>query len=134
MVCNRIRILVVGRKNYERRCKMKIVNRGDVYFCRGRPGTVGCEERKTRPVIIVQNDIGNAKSQTTIAVPLTSNTDKHRHPMQFYLQLPGHRPSKALCDQIMTIDKQRLLNKVYQLTARELQQLDCCLKVSLGLQ
>ena len=113
---------------------MKEINRGDVYFCRGSPSAIGSEERKERPVVIVQNDVGNTKSQTTIAVPLTSSTDGRPYPMQCYVQIPGHRPSKALCDQIMTIDKQRLLNKVYQLTARELQQLDCCLKVSLGLQ
>lgn len=113
---------------------MKIVSRGDVYFCWGSPGTVGCEERKTRPVIIVQNDVGNSKSQTTIAVPLTSNTDRRPYPMQFYVQIPGRQPSRALCDQIMTIDKRRLLDKVYRLTNRELQQLDHCLKVSLGLQ
>lgn len=113
---------------------MKEINRGDVYFCRGSPSAIGSEERKERSVVIVQNDVGNTKSQTTIAVPLTSNTDRRPYPMQFYVQIPGYRPSRVLCDQIMTIDKQRLLNKVYRLTGRELQRLDHCLKVSLGLQ
>ena len=113
---------------------MRVVNRGDVYFCRGSPGAIGSEERKERPVVIVQNDVGNTCSPTVIVAPLTSNIRRYRYPMQFDVDLPDRLRPRVLCDQIMAVDKSRLLNKVYTLSRHELQKLDRCLKVSLGLQ
>ena len=54
--------------------------------------------------------------------------------MQFDVDLPDRLRSRVLCDQIMAVDKIRLLNKIYKLNGWELRQLDQCLKVSLGLQ
>lgn len=50
---------------------MKIVKRGDIYFCHWNPAATGSEERKDRPVVIIQNDIGNAHAPTAIVAPMT---------------------------------------------------------------
>lgn len=110
------------------------VKRGDVFFCQGSPEAIGSEERKTRPVVVIQNDTGNNYSPTVIVANMTSNTDRRLYPFQFDVALPGGRPvSRVLCEQIRTVDKTRLLEKVYTLTEDELLVLDQCLAVSFGL-
>ena len=81
---------------------MNIIKRGDVFFCLGSPDAVGSEERKTRPVVVIQNDA-------------------------------GHALSRVQCEQIRTVDKCRLREKVYTLTEDELRKLDACLAVSFGM-
>lgn len=110
------------------------VKRGDVFFCQGSPDAVGSEERKTRPVVVIQNDIGNTYSPTVIVANMTSKTDRRLYPFQFDVALPGGRPvSRVMCEQIRTVDKSRLLERVYTLNDAELQVLDKCLAVSFGL-
>lgn len=110
------------------------IKRGDVFFCQGSPDAVGSEERKTRPVVVIQNDTGNAYSPTVIVANMTSNTDRRLYPFQFDVALPGGRPvSRVQREQIRTVDKVRLLEKVYTLTDAELRTLDKCLAVSFGL-
>lgn len=53
-----------------------IPKRGDVFFCQGSPDAIGSEERKTRPVVIIQNDAGNASSPTVIVANMTTNTSR----------------------------------------------------------
>lgn len=111
------------------------IKRGDVFFCQGSPDAVGHEERKTRPVVIVQNDHGNASSSTVIVANMTTNTTRRLYPMQFDIALPGGRPvSRVQCEQIRTVDKSRLLERVYTLNEDELRRLDDCLAVSFGLK
>ena len=112
---------------------MNTINRGDVFFCLGSPDAVGSEERKTRPVVIVQNDTGNASSPTVIVAYMTTNTTRRLYPMQFDVALPGRAVSRVLCEQIRTVDKCRLQEKVYTLTEDELRKLDACLAVSFGM-
>lgn len=69
---------------------MNTIKRGDVFFCLGSPDAVGSEERKTRPVVIVQNNAGNASSPTVIVANMTTNTTRRLYPMQFDIDLPGH--------------------------------------------
>ena len=110
------------------------VKRGDVFFCQGSPDAVGSEERKTRPVVVIQNDIGNTYSPTVIVANMTSKTDRRLYPFQFDVALPGGRPvSRVMCEQIRTVDKSRLLERVYTLNDAELQVLDKCLAASFGL-
>lgn len=110
------------------------VKRGDVFFCQGSPDAIGSEERKTRPVVVIQNDTGNTYSPTVIVANMTSNTDRRLYPFQFDVALPGGRPvSRVMCEQIRTVDKTRLLEKVYTMTDAELRTLDKCLAVSFGL-
>lgn len=59
------------------------VKRGDVFFCQGSPEAIGSEERKTRPVVVIQNDAGNTYSPTVIVANMTSNTDRRLYPFQF---------------------------------------------------
>ena len=76
-----------------------IPKRGDVFFCQGSPDAIGSEERKTRPVVIIQNDAGNASSPTVIVANMTTNTSRRLYPMQFDIDLPGHSPSRVQCEQ-----------------------------------
>ena len=110
-----------------------IPKRGDVFFCQGSPGAIGSEERKTRPVVIIQNDAGNASSPTVIVANMTTNTSRRLYPMQFDIDLPGHSPSRVQCEQIRTVDKCRLRERIYTLTGEELRKLDICLAVSFGM-
>ena len=112
---------------------MNTIKRGDVFFCLGSPDAVGSEERKTRPVVIVQNNAGNASSPTVIVANMTTNTTRRLYPMQFDIDLPGHALSRVQCEQIRTVDKCRLRDKVYSLTEDELRKLDDCLAVSFGM-
>lgn len=112
---------------------MNTIKRGDVFFCLGSPDAVGSEERKTRPVVVVQNDAGNASSPTVIVANMTTNTARRLYPMQFDILLPGRALSRVQCEQIRTVDKCRLRDKVYSLTEDELRKLDDCLAVSFGM-
>ena len=112
---------------------MKSIRRGDIYFCRWNPAATGSEERKDRPVVIVQNDTGNAHAPTAIVAPMT-NGRKRRYPTQFDVAMPTGKISCVLCEQTTTVGKSRLLRRMGQLSELEMQQLDQCLKVSLGLQ
>ena len=56
-----------------------IPKRGDVFFCQGSPDAIGSEERKTRPVVIIQNDAGNASSPTVIVANMTTNQHDDQH-------------------------------------------------------
>lgn len=112
---------------------MNTIKRGDVFFCLGSPEAVGSEERKTRPVVIIQNDAGNASSPTVIVANMTTNTTRRLYPMQFDIDLPGRALSRVKCEQIRTVDKSRLREKVYTLTEEELRKLDACLAVSFGI-
>lgn len=108
------------------------IRRGDIYFCRWSPAAIGSEEQKDRPVVIVQNDTGNAHAPTAIVAPMTRRPRNHRYPMQFETTMPSGQ-STVLCEQITTVDKSRLLRKMGQLSELEMRQLDCCLRVALGL-
>lgn len=112
---------------------MNIIKRGDVFFCQGSPDAVGSEERKTRPVVIVQNDAGNASAPTVIVANMTTNTTRRLYPMQFDIDLPGLSVSRVLCEQIRTVDKSRLLKHVYSLNDAERRKLDECLAASFGM-
>jgi len=112
---------------------VKSIRRGDIYFCRWNPAATGSEERKDRPVVIVQNDTGNAHAPTAIVAPMTHGR-KRRYPTQFDVAMPTGKISCVLCEQTTTVGKSRLLRRMGQLSELEMQQLDQCLKVSLGLQ
>lgn len=99
----------------------------------GKPGRHRKRGKKTRPVVIIQNDAGNASSPTVIVANMTTNTSRRLYPMQFDIDLPGHSPSRVQCEQIRTVDKCRLRERIYTLTGEELRKLDICLAVSFGM-
>lgn len=112
-----------------------VVHRGEVYYAELSPSQ-GSEQGGTRPVIIVQNELGNKHSPTTIVVPLTSRLSKKPLPTHItYMpeQIGLTAKSVALCEQVRTIDKTRLRQKMGTLSAAALADLDRALLVSLGL-
>jgi mRNA interferase MazF len=105
--------------------------RGEVWYADLSP-IKGSEQGGLRPCVIVQNDIGNTYSPTTIIVPLTTAVKK---------QLPTHRAlgytlgvkGIVLCEQIRVIDKSRLKNRLCTLSADLMAKIDETVKVALGL-
>lgn len=117
------------------------VRRGDIYYADLSP-VVGSEQGGIRPVLIVQNNIGNRYSPTVIAAAITSQTGKAKLPTHIEVQsepsMGGTRNGLAknsiiLLEQIRTIDKQRLKEKMGRLDNRTMQMVDEAISVSFGL-
>ncbi|MBE6778743.1 MAG: type II toxin-antitoxin system PemK/MazF family toxin [Ruminococcaceae bacterium] len=111
------------------------VHRGDIYYADLSP-VVGSEQGGTRPVLIVQNDVGNRFSPTVIAAAITSQKDKTRLPTHIQLQATGsglQRDSIVLLEQIRTLDKRRLKEHMGRLDDVSMRRIDRALQVSFGL-
>ena len=108
---------------------MSTVKRGEIYFADLSP-VVGSEQGGMRPVLIVQNDTGNRHSPTVIAAAITSQTGKARLPTHIY---GLSRDSVVLLEQIRTIDKSRLRERMGRLDNPTMQQVDNAIAVSFGL-
>ena len=111
------------------------VKRGDIFYADLSP-VVGSEQGGTRPVLIVQNDMGNRHSPTVIAAAITSQMNKAKLPT--HIELTGRnvgltKDSVVLLEQIRTIDKQRLREKVCHLDTEIMEAVNQSLCVSLGL-
>lgn len=111
-----------------------MVKRGEVYYADLSP-VVGSEQGGIRPVLIVQNDIGNRYSPTVIAAAITSSQTKSRLPT--HIDIPGQtagldKDSVVLLEQIRTIDKRRLKDKIGELDESEMQRINEGLLISLG--
>ena len=110
--------------------------RGDIYFADLDRG-VGSEQEGCRPVVIIQNNVGNRHSPTVIIAAITSRKEtKEKLPTHYYVGLENglDRPSVIMLEQIRTIDKQRLERYVGRLNEEQLSGLDCALAISLDLQ
>lgn len=111
------------------------VKRGDIYYADLSP-VVGSEQGGIRPVLIVQNDIGNKFSPTVIAAAITSQRDKTDLPTHIKVNADGCGLSKdsiVLLEQVRTIDKQRLKEKMGSLDIGSMNRIDRALSVSFGL-
>ena len=113
-----------------------MVKRGDIYYADLSP-VVGSEQGGMRPVLIVQNDTGNRHSPTVIAAAITSQRGKARLPT--HIQLQGQsvglsRDSVILLEQIRTIDKSRLRERMGRLDENTMSAVDSAIAVSFGLQ
>ena len=111
------------------------VRRGDIFYADLSP-VVGSEQGGTRPVLIVQNDTGNKHSPTVIAAAITSQTGKARLPT--HINIAGgsvglSKDSVILLEQIRTIDKRRLKEKMGALDMPSMSMVDRALSVSFGL-
>ncbi|MGM7636902.1 MULTISPECIES: type II toxin-antitoxin system PemK/MazF family toxin [unclassified Bacillus (in: firmicutes)] len=112
-----------------------IVKRGDVYFADLSP-VVGSEQGGMRPVLVVQNDIGNRFSPTIIVAAITAQIQKAKLPTHVEIDAKRYgfeRDSVILLEQIRTIDKQRLTDKITQLDEEMMEKVDDALQISLGL-
>lgn len=112
-----------------------LCKRGEVYFADLNP-VRGREQGGRRPVLIIQNDIGNRHSPVTIVAAITSAVSERAYPTEVRLAaglggLP--RESAVLLNQIKTIDKERLDQRLGQLDAAAMRQVDEAIKLSLGL-
>lgn len=112
-----------------------IIRRGDVYYADLRP-VVGSEQGGIRPVLIVQNDVGNRHSPTVICAAITSRMNKAKLPTHVELDSRRYdmvKDSVILLEQLRTIDKTRLKDKVCHLDGEILGKVDRALEISLEL-
>lgn len=111
------------------------IRRGEIYFA-DFPNTIGSEQSGNRPVLIVQNDIGNMHSPTVIAAAITSQNKKKHLPTHVWIgYLPGAwSDSIVLTEQIKTIDKRRLEQYVTKLDEAKMELVDQALEISVGLK
>ncbi len=111
------------------------VKRGDIYYADLSP-VVGSEQGGTRPVLIVQNDVGNKYSPTVIAAAITSQKYKTKLPTHISVNAGGcglQKDSIVLLEQVRTIDKQRLKERMGNLPQEEMEKINRALSVSFGL-
>ncbi len=111
------------------------VKRGDIYYADLSP-VVGSEQGGVRPVLIVQNDVGNRFSPTVIAAAITSQSDKTKLPTHIKVNASGSglaKDSIVLLEQVRTIDKQRLKEKMGTLDATSMSRINQALSISFGL-
>ncbi len=113
-----------------------IVKRGDIYYADLSP-VVGSEQGGVRPVLIIQNDIGNKYSPTVIAAAITSKINKAKMPTHIELLAKDYgllKDSVILTEQIRTIDKKRLRERIGRLDDELMKKVNKALNVSFGLQ
>lgn len=111
------------------------VKRGDIYYADLSP-VIGSEQGGLRPVLIVQNDTGNKHSPTVIAAAITSQIGKARLPTHIELEAQNFGLSKdsvVLLEQIRTIDKSRLKDRMGKLDPNVMDRVDNAIAVSFGL-
>ena len=111
------------------------VRRGEIYYADLSP-VVGSEQGGMRPVLIVQNDVGNRYSPTVIAAAITSQQNKAKLPTHIEISAKAvglSRNSVVLLEQIRTLDKRRLKEKMGTLDSRLMQRVDNAIAVSFGL-
>ena len=114
---------------------MVIVKRGDIYYADLSP-VVGSEQGGVRPVLVVQNDIGNKYSPTVIAAAITSQINKKKMPTHIEISAEEYglnKDSVILLEQVRTIDKRRLREKIGHLDEELMFSVNDALSVSFGL-
>ena len=113
---------------------MEMIKRGEIYFADLSP-VIGSEQGGVRPVLVVQNDVGNKYSPTIIAAAITSQLEKAKLPT--HIQLPAEKfglpkDSVVLLEQIRTLDKKRLKEKIGELPISMMTKVNEALLISLG--
>lgn len=114
---------------------MENVSRGDIFYANLNP-VIGSEQGGVRPVLVLQNDIGNKYSPTTIVAAITSRIKKAKLPTHVELDSEHFsldKDSVILLEQVRTIDKRRLKEKVAHLDEATMSKIDEALQISLGL-
>ncbi len=109
--------------------------RGEVYLVAFDP-TVGSEIRKTRPAVVIQNDVGNRTAPITIVAALSSQVEEPLYPFEVLVQ-PREgglvKRSVVLLNQIRTVDRERLIRRLGALTPDTMRRVDRAIAISLGL-
>ena len=115
--------------------KFNDIKRGDIYYADLSP-VIGSEQGGIRPVLIIQNDIGNRFSPTVVVAAITSQIQKAKLPTHIEIPIALYnleKDSVILLEQIRTIDKQRLTDKITTLDIEIMNKVDTSIKISLGL-
>ncbi len=111
------------------------VKRGDIYYADLSP-VVGSEQGGIRPVIIIQNDVGNKYSPTVIVAAITSQINKAKLPTHVEISSEEYglnKDSVVLLEQIRTLDKKRLKEKIGHMTDADMKKVEDALLISIGL-
>ena len=112
-----------------------VIKRGDIFYADLRP-VIGSEQGGVRPVLIIQNDVGNRHSPTVICAAITSQMNKAKLPTHVELDSSRYalvKDSVVLLEQLRTIDKKRLRDKVCHLDREILRKVERALLISLDL-
>lgn len=112
----------------------ELIKRGDIYFADLSP-VIGSEQGGVRPVLILQNDIGNKYSPTVIVCAITSKLTKAKLPTHIELNSTTYNlPKDSVCllEQIRTIDKKRLIQKISIVGALKMKEIERATLISLG--
>ena len=113
-----------------------IVKRGDIFYADLSP-VVGSEQGGIRPVIVIQNDVGNKYSPTIIIAAITSQINKAKLPTHIEISSEEYglnKDSVVLLEQIRTVDKKRLKEKLGHMTDSDMLKVDDALMISVGLE
>nr|WP_296880412.1 type II toxin-antitoxin system PemK/MazF family toxin [Thomasclavelia sp.] len=114
----------------------RTLERGEVYLADLNP-VIGNEQGGIRPVLIIQNDVGNIFSNTTIVASMTSYI-RHKPNLPTHVYIKNREGlshnSLVLLEQIRTIDKKRLIRRLCKLKYNEMEKIDICLLVSIGIE
>ena len=125
----------MGARPLPARPKVGHPRRGEVYLVTFDP-TVGSEIRKTRPAVVIQNDVGNRVASTTIVAALSSQVEEPLYPFEVLVQPRDGgvvKPSVVLLNQIRTVDRQRLIRHLGTLRPATMRRVDRALAISLSL-
>ena len=112
-----------------------IVKRGDIFYADLSP-VIGSEQGGVRPVLIVQNDVGNKYSPTVIAAAVTSQINKAKMPTHIEIKAEDYglnKDSVILLEQIRTIDKKRLRERIGRLDDRLMESVNRAIAISFGI-
>lgn len=119
----------------EERVSDLIVKKGEIYFADLSP-VIGSEQGGVRPVLVVQNDVGNKYSPTVIVAAVTSQINKAKLPTHVEISAEGHGLSKdsvILLEQLRTIDKKRLRERIGRIDDTSIERTNEALTISLGI-
>lgn len=107
------------------------IRRGQIYYADLSP-VVGSEQGGLRPVLIIQNNVGNSHSPTVIAAAITSRQTKHTLPTHIDFSGVLSKDSVVLLEQIRTLDKRRLKQYIGEVSEKTMEQVNNAIKISLG--
>lgn len=112
----------------------KAIRRGDLFYADLNP-VIGSEQGGIRPVLVIQNDVGNHFSPTVVAAAITSRKAKNSLPTHILLEnVPGLAPtSLLLLEQLRTIDRKRLRGYIGRISKEKMLEIDAALAISIGI-
>ena len=114
--------------------RLHTMKRGEIYYADLSPA-IGSEQGGVRPVVILQNDVGNKFAPTTIVAPITSRNTKKKIPTHHWLNKTANLPkdSQVLLEQVRVVNKTRLTTYIGKVDEKDQKEIDKALAISVGL-